>query len=349
MWRCAPSGRSHACRGRRAFTLIELLVVIAIITLLMGILLPTLSKAKKAARRTICTTNIRNLGGASASYATDFGDKLPTYTWEPRKHYTFEWPDLNNAPDWHAAAMDQAVYILRKRAGRGDIPRLTDRIPHRHYTHLVLNDYLASRMPEGSMACPEDQILREWQRTPKNPSPIPPGSPAWQKMWPYSSTYQIIPASWSPDHIRGGRRTIEQYPADHNLFWTADSRVLLGRRKMTDVQFPSQKVYYFEFHDRHSGRVDMFYAYPQAMATQAMFDGSVVIRQTRDANFGFNPNSPQTTAHTRFEYAPGILGFEPPTLSGRPSDTLSGYYRWTRGGLKGIDYDSREINSSHMR
>jgi prepilin-type N-terminal cleavage/methylation domain-containing protein/prepilin-type processing-associated H-X9-DG protein len=64
-------------RRRAAFTLIELLVVIGIITILIGILLPTISAARGRAMRLACMSNLRQLGLCMYEYANSFHDRLP--------------------------------------------------------------------------------------------------------------------------------------------------------------------------------------------------------------------------------------------------------------------------------
>ena len=80
---------------REGFTLIELLVVIAIIAVLAALLLPALSRAKRAGNNVVCENNLRQQGIGLQLYADDSG-AFPTFfapTLMPAAHLQ-SWIDL---------------------------------------------------------------------------------------------------------------------------------------------------------------------------------------------------------------------------------------------------------------
>ena len=77
-----------ARNARRGFNLIELLVVIAIIAILAAILFPVFAKAREAARKTSCVSNLKQLITATQLYVQDHDGLYFQHDWQnPVKWY----------------------------------------------------------------------------------------------------------------------------------------------------------------------------------------------------------------------------------------------------------------------
>jgi prepilin-type N-terminal cleavage/methylation domain-containing protein len=101
-------------RRRHGFTLIELLVVIAIIAILAAILFPVFARAREAARKATCLSNLKQIGLACLMYAQDYDEVLPAVSGmtgyhtsahpvEPANLYTTSWGDVGTIDFWQLA------------------------------------------------------------------------------------------------------------------------------------------------------------------------------------------------------------------------------------------------------
>ena len=71
--------RRHGRRCGGAFTLVELLVVIGILAVLVGILLPTLGRARESAKAVQCLSNLQQIGVYLQQYQNQYKGRVPIY------------------------------------------------------------------------------------------------------------------------------------------------------------------------------------------------------------------------------------------------------------------------------
>jgi len=93
-------------RARPAFSLIELLVSISVIAVLIGLLLPALGAARRAAQSTGCLSNLRQIGISLEIYKEGNQLRFPGAAFMPEPWLTGP-PDAEKRPSFPDALRDE--------------------------------------------------------------------------------------------------------------------------------------------------------------------------------------------------------------------------------------------------
>jgi prepilin-type N-terminal cleavage/methylation domain-containing protein/prepilin-type processing-associated H-X9-DG protein len=164
--------------ARPGFSLVELLVVISILALLAAILFPVLAQAREASRRSVCASNLRQLGVAFLMYAADYDETLPLAGGDTD---STAWIDYRS-PDQRGGIYP---YVRQFSKTGASVYRCPDGLPDTSSYRSVSSTYAMN------------DYIRPWHGT--YPAHIPDGSLALGQIESVSRTILLFEATQHPE------------------------------------------------------------------------------------------------------------------------------------------------------
>ena len=309
------------------FTLIELLVVISIIALLIGLLLPALSQARKAARFSHCLGNLRNIATGQETYSSEFRGVIATGVPPEimKKSETGLATDvIGSRPAWNLPFDRLATWREGPDDGGFEMGGSLNYTWMQRYWFIGMAKYVANENAKYSVYaecyyCPDDRYYKDYREAllDKEESRLN------RISYLLSDTMFWDPGMFTDenwDEILDAEQLAEGNTGD------ADDQTP-GRRylKMDEVKHPTSKVSTFEVNAFHE-KGNYGYNVREMQSTALFFDGHA-------AKVSASSNEPNDELYLEIP-CKMMYTDEPP----QSDDPLWWYFSNTRDGVRGRDF-----------
>ncbi len=262
------SERLAISRKRWGFTLIELLVVISIIALLIGLLLPALSRARKTARVNVCLAQLKNIHVGSENYSSQYGGVIATgapvdtiETSSGRRKGTrpaFRLAQANGGTFGGFEVLGMNYWFLNRYWFYG----LSSFISQAESGKAIYDDVFF---------CPDDVVYREKAYNIRTNNS---GTTVFPNSYVLSSTALWAPEMFTPENVGDILAENQLHENEDGGKDSPSNRNTRGRvfLQTSGVTFPDKKVYYWEHGSFHE-KENLGYNAQGVKTTAMFFDG----------------------------------------------------------------------------